>query len=133
MPPNRILIVDDEEQVRELLKKFFEGDGFEVLEAADGSTALEIAGRRSPDVVLTDLKMPPPDGLGVLEDIRRTRPEIPVLILTAYALPDNMNKARELGCDAFISKPVELKRLKYVVHEKLIERRWNQTHLSGWY
>jgi CheY-like chemotaxis protein len=118
MQAHRILIVDD---------------GFEVFEAADGASAIEVARKQLFDVVLTDLHMPPPDGLGVLKEVRRIHPDTAILILTAYALPDNEIKALELGCDGVISKPVDLERLRGIVHQSLMKRKWERMHLSGWY
>lgn len=120
----RILIVDDEKDVRDVHRDFFKREGLEVLEAADGASALEIAKTESFDVVLTDLKMPPPDGFGVLKEIRRIRPEAAVVILTAYASPENAITALELGCDGCVSKPVRLERLKHLIHQGLIKRKW---------
>lgn len=133
MQTKRILVVDDEKDVRDVLRDFFQGEGFEVFEAADGTTALEIARKQPLDVVLTDLKIPPPDGLGVLKDIRRIRPEAAVLIFTAYHSTENVIRALELGCDGYVSKPVKLERLKYIIDQGLVKRRWERAHLGGWY
>jgi DNA-binding response OmpR family regulator len=124
MPPKHILIIDDEEDIRKLLRDFFEREGFEVFEAADGVTAIEIATIKRFDVVLTDLKMPAPDGLEVLKEIRDLCPETTVLILTGYPTPESTVKALELGCDGYFAKPIKLKRLKYLIQEALVKRKW---------
>jgi DNA-binding response OmpR family regulator len=122
-----ILIVDDETSVRELLTRFFEGEQFEVWQAADGNEAMHMVGKRPFDVVVTDLKMPGPDGIEVLRQIRHVSPETVVLILTAYPTPDTTVKALELFSDGYISKPVSLKQLKTVVTERLAVRNWEKT------
>jgi len=104
----RILIVDDEKGIREVLKDFFEGEGFEVYEAADGEGALGMARTRRFDVVLTDLKMPGLDGLEVLRQIRNILPDTAALILTGYPSDESAVTALEMGCDAYLNKPVDL-------------------------
>jgi DNA-binding NtrC family response regulator len=129
MSNKRILIVDDEGAIRDVLGDFFEGKGFEVFEAADGASALEIAREHPLDVVLTDLRMPGPDGFGVLKEMRRIRPETAVLIYTGYHSSDNAITALELGCDGYVSKPVKLEQLEYIIHQGLIKRKWDRKHL----
>jgi CheY-like chemotaxis protein len=119
----RILVVDDEKDVREVLRDFLEIEGFEVFEAAEGKSALEIARKHSFDVVLTDLSMPGPDGFGVLKEIRRIRPEAAVLIFTGYVSPANALEALELGCDGYVTKPIALRQLKQVIAEGMTKRK----------
>jgi len=128
MPKKRILIVDDEEAIRGVLRDFFDIEGFEVFEAADGASALEMARKEYFDVVLTDLTMPAPDGFGVLKEIRHIRPEAAVLMCTAYASPENTIKALELGCDGYVRKPFSLQRLKYMIHQGLMKRKSERKH-----
>lgn len=131
MPPKRMLIADDEEDLRKTLRDFFESEGFEVFEAADGAMAIEIASVERFDVVLTDLKMPDPDGLKVLKEIRHVCPETAVLILTGYPSPGSVTDALELGCDGYASKPIDLKHLMHMIHKALIKRKWQREDQSG--
>ena len=128
MLTKRILIVDDNKGIREVLRDFFENQGFEVFEAADGARAIEIASIERFDVVLTDLKMPIPDGLEVLKEIRRVCPETAVLILTGYPSPDSMVNALKLGCNGYASKPIDFDQLTDVVHKALVKRKWQLQH-----
>jgi len=130
MGPKRILIIDDEESIRKVLKEFFEGEGFEVLEAGDGTTAMEAARKTSLDVVLTDLKMPGPDGLHVLNEIRQIHPNTAGLIITGYPSPETTIKALELGCDGYLTKPLNLEHLKSMVFQGLMQRNWERKHLA---
>jgi len=126
MPNMRILIVDDEGPIREVLRDFFEGEGFEVSEAVDGAGALELARKEPFDVVLTDLKMPGLDGIQVLKEIRHILPDTAVLILTGYPSNESTIAALELGCDGYLNKPINLSLLKYMTFRGLIFRKWEQ-------
>ncbi|MFH1618556.1 MAG: response regulator, partial [bacterium] len=78
----KILIVDDEADIRKMLKRFFTGLGFKTCEAADGDSALKLVNRIRPSAVLLDIAMPGPDGIEVLRAIRKDHPAIPVIMLT---------------------------------------------------
>jgi two-component system response regulator PilR (NtrC family) len=123
MHTRRILIVDDEKYLRDMLRAFFEYQGFEVFEAADGIEASEKVREEPFDLVLTDLRMPGLDGLEVLKLVKSLSPETPVLVLTGYASPQSESTAIELGCDGFLSKPFTLEYLKSAVHKSLARRK----------
>ena len=127
----RILIVDDEKDVREVLRDFFEMEGFEVFEAVEGKSAVEIAREHPLDVVLTDLRMPGTDGFSVLKEIRHIRPEAAVLIFSGYASPADASEALKLGCDGYVNKPVRLDELRHVIRQGLIRRRGEGQHLGS--
>lgn len=102
-----VLLVDDEDQLRRVLRDLLERDGYKVYEAADGVAALEAVDRHAPDIVVLDLNLPGLDGYNVLAQIR-SRPataELPVLVLTALGDEDNEVRVFELGADDFLSKP----------------------------
>jgi DNA-binding NtrC family response regulator len=122
----RILIVDDEAPVRDVLVRFFEGEGFAVCQAANGTDALGLVGKERFDVILTDLKMPGASGLDVLREIKRMSPETVVLIFTAYPNPETTVRALQLHTDGYITKPVNLNRLKHLVLRGMTLRKWEQ-------
>ncbi len=124
--PPSILIVDDEAPVRDVLCRFFNKEGFEVSQAPDGGAALKMVRAKPFDVVLSDLKMPGLSGLEVLKQVKQLVPEAVVLIFTAYPSPDTTVKALELSGDCYVSKPLELSRLKSLVVHHLMLRRWER-------
>ncbi|MEE9220420.1 MAG: response regulator, partial [candidate division NC10 bacterium] len=81
----RILIVDDEAGMREFLSIFLEREGFQVESAQDGQEALEAAEKAPFDLIISDLRMPTMDGVRLLEGLREFQPEVPVILMTAYA------------------------------------------------
>jgi two-component system response regulator PilR (NtrC family) len=103
----RILIADDEQSMREWMRLLFQRDGFEVLIAEDGESARELITREYVDVVLTDIRMPRLDGVGLLLSIREMAPDIIVTMMTAHWSQDSVEfaEARKLGAAALFEKP----------------------------
>jgi two-component system, OmpR family, phosphate regulon response regulator PhoB len=103
----RVLVVDDEPDVLLLCRLNLQQRGHELLEAADGSTALEIARDRHPDVIVLDLMLPGISGYDVLEELQRdaVTTDIPVLVLTAKSLRADRERSHGLGASAFLTKP----------------------------
>ena len=104
-----ILIADDNEDLRAMLRQFLESHGYRVLEAADGREAAEQAVRERPALVIMDLGMPDMDGLSAVAEIRRhvSAPETEILIVSAYDRLEYRTEAVAAGCGGFITKPVE--------------------------
>lgn len=100
----RVMVVDDEPQIRLLLRAYLERDGVEVVEAADGETALDVAARTPPDVVLLDVGLPGIDGLDVL---RRLRASSDPYVIMVTARTDEVDRlvGLEVGADDYITKP----------------------------
>lgn len=103
----RVLVVDDEPDVLLLCRLNLQQRGHELLEAADGSTALEIARDLHPDVIVLDLMLPGISGYDVLEALQRDTEttDIPVLVLTAKSLRADRERSHGLGASAFLTKP----------------------------
>lgn len=102
----RILIADDEAEIRDLLRLYLEKDGYEVLEAADGLEAMEIVKRENPDLMLLDIMMPGLDGYRVLRNVRENN-NIPVIMLSAKGTNTDKILGLDLGADDYITKPFE--------------------------
>ena len=117
----RILIVDDEEDIRETLADRLEAEGFEVMQAVNGVEGMEGIRNSDPDIVLLDLQMPEMDGMQVLENIARERLETTVVVITAYGTIERAVEAMKAGAFDFIPKPFEPDHLRVVV-AKAMER-----------
>lgn len=104
---DRILIVEDEGKLREVLCDYFRSKGAEPAEAADGLKALELLGEHSFDAVLLDIMMPGLDGLSVCRAVRRES-DVPILFLTALSDEEDKLLGYELGADDYITKPFTL-------------------------
>lgn len=122
LPPTRaeltrkgatVLLVDDEDQLRRVMKDLLERQGYTVVEARDGAQALDEVDRHAPDIVILDLNLPGVDGYAVLSQLR-SRPatrQIPIIVLTAKGDEDNEVRVLELGADDFLTKPFRAKAL----------------------
>jgi len=117
----KILVVDDEQRMRKLVKDFLVKDGFNVLEAADGEEAIDIFfSEKNIELIILDVMMPKLDGWGVCREIRQYS-QVPIIMLTAKASEKDELQGFELGVDEYISKPFSPKIL--VARVKAIIRR----------
>ena len=105
MTPRRIMIVDDDESVRSLLRMTLAEDEYEIDEATDGEDALRLLERAVPDLVLLDWKMPERHGSLVLDELKRRYPQLPVIVLTAEIAEHHRSLAEALNVDVFLTKP----------------------------
>lgn len=120
MPARRILVVDDEANIRRIVASYLRVEGFEVIEAADGRAALSAFDRSSPDLVILDVMMPGGDGIDVLRELRR-RSDVYVIMLTARAEETDRVIGLSVGADDYITKPFGAKEL--VARVKAVLRR----------
>ena len=119
--PNTVLVVEDEDHIRTVVKYNLEREGFDVYLAEDGSIGLELARRVEPDIILLDWMMPEMDGLEVLTEFKRDEATagIPVFMMTAKGMAADIEKARQLGADDYITKPFDPTSLGLYIREKL--------------
>ncbi|MBZ0159039.1 MAG: sigma-54 dependent transcriptional regulator [bacterium] len=115
MGTRRILVVDDEENIRWALRKALEREGHQVVAAADGLEGFRRATDPGIDLVLMDIKMPGADGLETLSRIKETRPELPVIIMTAFGTLQAAVQAMKRGAYDYITKPFDFDELAIVV------------------
>jgi two-component system phosphate regulon response regulator PhoB len=101
----RVLIVDDDQSIRTLLRMTLPDDAYEVIEAADGSEVADLLTQEAPDLVVLDWKMPGRHGAFVLEDLKGRNPKLPVIVLTAEGRDTQRALAEALRADAFLTKP----------------------------
>jgi len=124
--PSRVLVVDDERLIRWSLEQTLGKSGYDVETAADGARAMAAVREETPDLVLLDLKLPDTDGIQVLRQIKQTHPEIPVVIMTAYADVATAVEAMRLGAYDYISKPIDFENLAVALRNALETRQLRQ-------
>jgi len=119
----RVLIVDDEEQMRDLLAKVLEKNGFQVAAAGDGAQALALLEKEPVDLVVTDVRMPGLGGMEALKAIKELNPDIIVIIMTAFGSIDQAVQAVKEGAYDYINKPFKIDEMLLTIRKALEERR----------
>ncbi|MCJ7594272.1 MAG: response regulator [Desulfobacterales bacterium] len=116
----KILVVDDDDMIRKLLKTFFTGKGYEVLTAASGGEALAKI-KEGPAIVLLDISMPGMDGLSVLDRIKETAPATEVIMVTGLSENAVALESIRRGAFEYITKPIDLAQLEFLVSFKITQ------------
>ena len=119
-----ILVVEDQEDNRQILRDLLGSAGLRMIEAHDGEEALSVAQSQRPDLILMDIQLPLVDGYEATRNIKRD-PElkdIPIIAVTSYALSGDEQKAREAGCDAYMAKPYSPRALLARIEQFLDQR-----------
>lgn len=119
MSNEKLLIVDDEKNMRTVLRRALSAEGYEVFEAATGKEALDVLTDVMPDLIVMDQKMPEMDGLTALKRVKRLLPSLPVVILTAHGNVQSAVEAVRAGATEYLTKPFDLDELKLVVSKAL--------------
>ncbi len=117
----RILVVEDQEDNRRILRDLLNSAGFDMIEAEDGQQALTAVAEHRPDLILMDIQLPLLDGYEATRRIK-ANPDlraIPIIVVTSYALSGDEGKAREAGCDAYVTKPYSPRQLLAKIREYL--------------
>ena len=112
MKTYRVLIVEDNPKNMKIMADLLRVHGYECLQARDGMEGLDTAIREKPDLILMDVQLPRLDGYAVTRSIRQnagTR-SIPVIVVTSFAMKNEEERAREAGCDEYISKPIDIRK-----------------------
>ena len=118
----RILLIEDNELNRDLVEQLLE-DEYDVISRADGAAGLAAARESVPDLVLLDLSLPVMDGWEVARRMRQdpVTTRVPIVALTAHAMPGDAERALEAGCDAYLTKPLDEDRLFATIMELLAD------------
>ena len=118
-PPRTILVVDDFDDTRLLLRTWLERRGFRVVEAENGIEAIDFATSESPDLIIMDMEMPRLDGLSATRRIRQqaTLSDVPIVAVSAYGADQFRALALEAGCDEYVSTPFEPKALEGIIRQ----------------
>ena len=118
----RVLVVDDESNIIDILRFNLQREGYEVLTASDGPEGLEKARTGSPDLILLDVMLPGMDGFGVCREIRKTDPLTPIIMLTAREEERDRVMGLELGADDYVVKPFSVRELMARVRTNIRRR-----------
>lgn len=120
---NKILFVEDEEDLTLIVTDTLRGQGYDVITAADGIEGLEKFKAEAADIVVADVMMPKMDGFTMAKEIRKISPTVPLLFLTAKSTIDDVEEGFEIGANDYLKKPFELREL--IVRIKALLRRYN--------
>ncbi len=111
----KILLIDDEEMMRNLLSKILKREKYQIMTAKDGHEALEIIHSENIDIIISDMKMPQMNGFELLKNVKEEFPQIGVIIMTAYGDTYTVKDALLLGADEYITKPFKSYEISLVV------------------
>ena len=117
-----ILVVDDELSMREFLRILLEKEGYRVTLAAEGKSALQLAEQHAFDLMISDIRMPGMNGLELLARLKDIQPDVGVIMITAFASPDDAVTAMKCGAFDYITKPFNVDEIKRVVRAVLKKR-----------
>jgi len=117
--PAKIMIVDDEPLIRDLLCEFLTSQGYIALLASSGEEALRLASESDLKLALVDLRLPDLDGIEVIKRLKKANPELICVIITAHPTPDSRQQAKELGALAYLTKPFRLPELQNLIQSAL--------------
>jgi len=120
---SRILVVDDEQSMREMLAIMLTKEGYEVVTADSRAEAASALSRSPADMVVTDVKLPDGDGIEILRHVKAASPETVVVVMTAFGTTDAAVAARKLGAEAYLFKPFDVDELRIVVRDALANRQ----------
>ncbi|MFI3196874.1 MAG: response regulator [Methylococcaceae bacterium] len=115
----KILLIDDEPDLLELIKEILEREGYQIFCASNGAAGILLNEQENPDLIVLDLRMPDMDGIETLQHIRKTDDQVIVVILTGYGCPDTIRDAVDLNVSEYLSKPFENKQLVSVIGKAL--------------
>jgi two-component system cell cycle response regulator DivK len=117
----RILVVEDQEDNRRIIRDLLESVGYQLIEAVDGAEGVRLAQSERPDLILMDIQLPELDGYEATRRIK-AEPElraIPIVVVTSYALSGDDAKAKAAGCDAYVAKPFSPRQLLATIRQFL--------------
>jgi two-component system response regulator PilR (NtrC family) len=116
-PIIRILIVEDDEEMRSLLRDFVGEEGFEADTVMNGYEAFRKLVKEPFDLIITDIRMPGLTGLDIVPRIKKLQPEIPIIVITAFGSQEVHQRALERGATAYLEKPIRFYKLRELIHQ----------------
>ena len=127
-PNARVLIIEDDEETRFLLKDFFAEEEFETDSVSNGHDAFGILSKKIFDLVVTDVRMPGLTGLDILPRIKKIQPEVAIIVITAFGTEEVRRKAFERGANAYLEKPIHFQELRGLIHDDILAKN----KVVGW-
>lgn len=123
MSDKNVMVVEDNEKNRKLMRVVLKAKGYNIIEAATGEEALNLLKNQKPDIILMDIQLPGIDGLTLVKQIKASvvTKDIPIIAVTAYAMKGDEQKILDTGCNAYVSKPINTQELPLIV-EKYIKK-----------
>ncbi|MGH9880675.1 MAG: response regulator [Pyrinomonadaceae bacterium] len=120
--PTKVLLVEDTEDNRFMMRRLLEMSSYQVVEAVNGEEAVRIAAQEQPDIILMDLSLPVIDGLGATRRIRHlpAMGKVPIIAVSAHDTADFHSEALAAGCNAYITKPIDFAELEDLVSRLLV-------------
>ncbi|MCF6149662.1 MAG: response regulator [Candidatus Kuenenia sp.] len=121
MTNKNVMVVEDNEKNRKLMRVVLKAKGYSVIEATTGEEALNLLKEQTPDIILMDIQLPGIDGLTLIRQIKADpgKKNIPIIAVTAHAMKGDEQKILDSGCDAYVSKPVDTRELPVMVEKYL--------------
>jgi CheY-like chemotaxis protein len=119
----RILVIEDDEEMRSLLEDFLKGEGYEAESALNGFEGLRKLAQETFDLVLTDVRMPGLTGLEILAAIKKVHPEVPVMVITAFGSEEIHRRSLERGASGYLEKPIRFPKLKALISQLVSPQR----------
>ncbi len=119
--PKKVLVIEDNDKNRKLVKIILEASEYEVIEAITAEEALKYLQNDKPDAILLDIQLPSMDGLDLVKMLKSNQDtkDIPVVAVTAYAMKGDKERILKAGCDAYISKPIDTRQLPKIVEDTI--------------
>jgi two-component system response regulator PilR (NtrC family) len=121
-PNGSVLIIEDDEEMRSLLKDFFVEEGLETDSVSNGYDAFGMLVKKPFDLVITDIRMPGLTGLDILPRIKKIQPEVAIIVITAFGTEEARRKAFERGANAYLEKPIHFQELRGLIHDVIFAK-----------
>ena len=128
-----ILIVDDHDSSREALQEVIEREGHHPIVAKDGSGAIELLTDEPIDIVLTDLRLPDLDGLEILKEVQKEKPDVPVVLITGHGTVDTAVSAMKMGAQDYLTKPININEISRAVIASAVASACRLASLSAFW
>ena len=121
MSNKNVMVVEDNEKNRKLIRVVLKAKGYNVIEATTGEEALSLLKEQRPDIILMDIQLPGIDGLTLIRQIKADvdKKDIPIIAVTAHAMKGDEQKILDTGCDAYMSKPIDTRELPLTIEKYL--------------